>query len=175
MPPLLGDLMNGAAINVGSCGIEARREGAAYGFDISGARGCEHPRVVVAVGRDVVDMRLQGAPAPEAMVEGDGQLGLVEPGSRVACAQLREPLLGGLLEPVDVGSGREGLRHGTPSFFAPGDRSSRARKKEMSARYGRRVQPFTRSVGRLLDRCQPTSGARGASIRCSNRAPADLQ
>src|SRR5262245_61992205 len=141
----------------------------------SPARAAANTSTVVATGSDAVDMRFQCAPALEAVVAGDGQLDLVELGCRVAYAQLREPLLGGLLEPVDVGLGRERLRHGIPSFFAPGDRSSRARKKEMSAQWWRRVQPFTRSVGRLLDRCQPTSGVSGASIRCRNRATADLQ
>ena len=36
-------------------------------------------------------------------------------------------------EPVEIGVCGQSLRHGTPSFSTPGDRSSRARKKEMSA------------------------------------------
>ena len=40
----------------------------------------------------------------------------------------------GLSEPVEIGIRGQRLRHGTPSFSAPGDRNSRARKKEMSAK-----------------------------------------
>src|SRR5262245_58101910 len=84
---------------------------------------------------------------------------------RIVCAKLHEPLLGGPLEPVEIGVCRKRLRHGTPSFFAPGDRSSRARKKEMSTSCWRWVQPFTRSVGRLLDHVEVTRRARAKSIR----------
>jgi hypothetical protein len=35
---------------------------------------------------------------------------------------LNEPLLGGLLEPIEIGIRGQSLRHNKPSFLAPGDR-----------------------------------------------------
>src|SRR5262245_63936666 len=81
-------------------------------------------------GGDAIDVRPQCAPALEAVVFGDGQLRPVQLCGWIAGAKLGEPLPGGLLKPSDIGLGRKRLRHGIPSFFAPGDRSSRARKKE---------------------------------------------
>ena len=78
-----------------------------------------------------VDMRLQRAPARKAVVPGDRELGLVQPGRGVARAQFVELLLGGLLQPVDMRLSRKCLRHDAPSFSAPGVRVSRARKKGM--------------------------------------------
>ena len=72
--PLLGDLMNRAAIHVGRCGIEARGECATDCFDIPGAGGFEHALAVAGVAAIVVDVRLQRAPAPEAVVAGDGRV-----------------------------------------------------------------------------------------------------
>jgi hypothetical protein len=57
------------------------------------------------------------------------ELGLMQPGIGMAGAQLTKPLLGGLFEPVKIGIRGQSLRHGKPSFSAPGDRKSRARKK----------------------------------------------
>jgi hypothetical protein len=85
---------------------------------------------------------------------GDRELGLVQPGIGLAGAQRDEPLLGGLPEPIEIGIRGQSLRHGKPSFPAPGDHNARARKKEMSAKRWRWVRPFTRSVGRLLDQAQ---------------------
>ena len=78
-------------------------------------------------------MRFEGAPALEAIVIGDRELRLMQLGIGLTSAQLGKPLLSGLSEPVEIGVCGQGLRHGTPSFSAPGDRNSRARKKEMSA------------------------------------------
>ena len=60
--PLLGDLVDGAAVRVQGRGVEAGREGAAHGIGIAGARGLEHARPVAARGRDAVDVRLERAP-----------------------------------------------------------------------------------------------------------------
>src|SRR5581483_8195655 len=85
-----------------------------------------------AVEAEAVDAGLECAPAPEAIILGYGTLRLGEPRRGIAPAQLGQPLLCGLLQPVDVGLGGKRLGHGTPSFRAPGVRGSRARKKEMS-------------------------------------------
>jgi hypothetical protein len=80
-----------------------------------------------------IDARLERTPAREAVLLGDVELRLMQPGGRHAGAQRGQPLLGGLLEPIDVRLTRERLGqrvgHGAPSFSAPGVRSSRARKK----------------------------------------------
>ena len=59
---------------------------------------------------DAIDMRLQRAPALEAIVMGDRQLGLMQLGIGLAGAQLNEPLLGGLLEPIEIGIRGQSLR-----------------------------------------------------------------
>ena len=46
MSAVLGDLMDRAAVDVGRCGIEARREGAADGLDVAGAGGFENALAV---------------------------------------------------------------------------------------------------------------------------------
>src|SRR5262245_65818703 len=69
--PLFCDLIDRAAICVGSCGIEARGEGASHGFDISSACSLEHVLSVVVGGTDAVDVRFQCAPALEARVARD--------------------------------------------------------------------------------------------------------
>src|SRR5262245_60616611 len=155
MALVLGDLIDGAAIRVRGCGIETRGECPAHSVNVASAGCGKHAVAVLAADREAIDMALQRTPAFEAVVVGDGKLGSMQGRSRVTCAQLGEPLLGGLFEPIKVGLGREGLRHDIPSFFAPGDRSSRARKKDVSAQCWRWVRPFTRSVGRLLDHKQP--------------------
>ena len=71
MPSLLGDLMDRTAVGVGRCGIKARRKGAADGLDVAGACGFENAIAVAIRWTDPVDMRLQRAPAFEAMVMGD--------------------------------------------------------------------------------------------------------
>ena len=91
------------------------------------SRGSGNDLAVEARG---IDVRLERAPAREAILTGDIELGLVELRGGIVSAQLGEPFLRSLLQPVDVGVGGKRLRHGTPSFSAPGVRSSRARKKE---------------------------------------------
>ena len=70
----------------------------------------------LAVEAETFDMRLQRAPALEAVFPGDVELRLMQFRGGVACAQLLEPLLGGLLQPFEVGARRESLGHRTPSF-----------------------------------------------------------
>jgi hypothetical protein len=78
-------------------------------------------------------MRLERTPALEAIIVGNGELGVMELCFRLRSAQSRKPLLGGFSQPIEIGIRGQGLRHDTPSFPVPGDRNSRARKKEMSA------------------------------------------
>ena len=78
MPPVLGDLMYGAAVGVGRCGIKARRKGATDGLDVASACGFENAIAVAKRWTDAVDMRLQRAPALEAIVMGDRELSLVQ-------------------------------------------------------------------------------------------------
>src|SRR5437763_10075919 len=75
-------------------------------------------------------MRLERAPALEAIVVGNGELRFIQLCIRFRGAQRGEPLLGGFPEPIEIGIRGQSLRHGTPSFSAPGDRNSRARKKD---------------------------------------------
>ena len=86
MPPFLGDLMHRAAVGVGRCGIKARRKGAPDRLDVAGACGFENAIAVAKRRRDAVDMRLQRAPALEAIVMGERELGLVQLGIRLAGA-----------------------------------------------------------------------------------------
>ena len=86
MPPLLGDLMYRAAFGVGRCGIKARRKGATDGPDVAGACGFENTIAVAIRRTDAVDMRLERAPALEAIVMGDRELGLVQLGIGLAGA-----------------------------------------------------------------------------------------
>ena len=86
MPPVLGDLMYRAAVGVGRCGIKARRKGATDGLDVAGACGFENAIAVAIRWTDAVDMRLQRAPALEAVVMGDRELGLVQLGIGLAGA-----------------------------------------------------------------------------------------
>ena len=104
----------------------------------------------LAVEAHRVDMRLERAPAREPVLPGNVQLGLMQLGAGVAPAQLRQPLLGGLLQPVDIGAGGKCFGHETPSLSAPGVRSSRAERRCGAHRYERWVQPFTRTVGHLV-------------------------
>jgi hypothetical protein len=87
----------GAAILVARCRIEPRREGAPHDLDISGARRFEHALARPSSLGYAVDTRFQRAPTLEAVVAGDGQLGLVELRGRIARAELNEPMLGGVL------------------------------------------------------------------------------
>src|SRR6266487_5805720 len=84
MPSVLGDLMYRAAVGVGRCGIKARSKGATDGLDVAGACGFEN--AIAKRWTDAVDMRLQRAPALEAIVMGERELGLVQLGVRLAGA-----------------------------------------------------------------------------------------
>jgi hypothetical protein len=53
---------------------------------------------------------------------GDCELGLMQFGVGLTGAQFDKPLLGGLPEPIEIGVRGQSLRHGVPSFPAPGDR-----------------------------------------------------
>src|SRR5262249_60865025 len=81
---------------------------------------------------DVVEMRLQRAPAGKAMVSGDSKLRLMQLRIGRVRAQFNKPLLRGLLQPVKIGIRGQCLRHGTPSFHAPGDRNARAERRDVS-------------------------------------------
>ena len=96
MPPILGDLVNGTAVAIGSCRIEARCECAAHGLDVAGAGCLEHAIAVVSGWTDSLDMRFEGAPALEAIVIGDRELGLMQLGIGLTSAKLSKPLLSGL-------------------------------------------------------------------------------
>ena len=133
MPQILGDLVNGTTVGVGSCGIKTQRKSATDDLDVAGAGGCENAIVLVGNRTDRVQMCFQGAPTLETVVVGDDALRLMQLGIRLGRAQRGKPLLGRLFEPVKIGIYGERQWHRTPSFFAPGDRGSRARKKEMSA------------------------------------------
>src|SRR5687767_14710497 len=126
MPAILGDLVNRPAVAIGSCRIEARCECTAHGVDVAGAGCLEHAIAVASGWIDRLDMRFEGAPALEAIVIGDRELRLMQLGIGLISAQLSKPLLSGLSEPVEIGVCGQSLRHGTPSFCAPGDRNSRA-------------------------------------------------
>ena len=98
-----------------------------------------------------LDVRLERAPALEAVLPGDVELRLMQLGGGIAGAQLREPLLRGLLQPFDIGARRESLGHETPSFSSARCPQPTGKKEDVEAhRSDRRVQPFTRTVGRLL-------------------------
>src|SRR5215510_6112959 len=112
----------------------------------------------LAVKTERIDMRLEGAPAGKAVVACDLTLGLVEFCRRIARAQLGQPLLGGLLQPFNVGTRRKRLGHGTPSFSCPVSAFS-GRRRCGACQAWRWVKPFTRTVGRLLD-CRHVSDGR---------------
>ena len=99
-----------------------------------------------------IDACLERAPARKAVVVGDRELRLVELRRGIARAQRGEPLLGGLLEPVDMGLRRKGLGHDTPSFSAPGVRGSRARKKGMECSSAEKVGSTLHADRRSPDR-----------------------
>ena len=132
MTALLGNLEDGVAVAVGCCRIEARSEGTPDRLYVSGAGGVEH---AVAFGKawiDRVDMRLERTPALEAVVVGDGALRLIQPDIRLCSTQRNKPLLGGLLQPVEIGICGRASGMGHLLSMCPAT-ASRARKKEMSA------------------------------------------
>src|SRR5688572_29597017 len=107
----------------------------------------------LAVEAHGIDVGFQGAPARKAVLPGDVELGLVQLGCRLVRAQVREPLLGGLLEPGEIGTWGKSLGHRTPSFLKrPASAAlGQERRCEQSIVVTRWVQPFTRTVGRLFD------------------------
>jgi hypothetical protein len=64
----------------------------------------------------LVDMGLECAPAGKAIVARHGELSFMQLGSGFRDAQLLELLLGGLLQPFDIGLRGKRFGHGTPSF-----------------------------------------------------------
>jgi hypothetical protein len=133
MTALLGDLVDGAPVTIGRCWVEARSEGTPDNLYVPGAGGVEN---TIAFGQPWIgrfDMRLECTPALEAVVVGNGELSVMQPCIRLRGTQASKPPFGGLPQPVEIGIRGQGLRHKTPSFSVPGDRNSRARKKEMSA------------------------------------------
>jgi hypothetical protein len=80
LPPILGDLIKRAAVDVGRCRTETRRKGAPDRFDVAGPRGLENAIAVARRRMDAVDMGLEGTPAGEAIVAGNRELGLILPG-----------------------------------------------------------------------------------------------
>src|SRR5262245_62075374 len=130
---LLGDLVDRAAIAVASCRVEPRREGTADRLDITGPGRVEHPIALAKVCIDGLNMRLERAPAFEAIRVGYGELRLMQPCIRFGGAQGNKALLGGFPEPVEVGIRRQGQRHGTPSFSVPADRNSGKKEGGISA------------------------------------------
>jgi hypothetical protein len=133
MTQVLRDLVNRATVAVGRCGIKARRKGAAEAIHVTGACRLKNVIAIRECRLEAIEMNLERAPAFKAVRIGDRQLGLMQLGVGVDRAKLDEPLLGGLPKPIETRVRGQDLRHGIPSFLTPGDRNSRARKKEMSA------------------------------------------
>lgn len=88
--------------------------------------------VVLADRKMQRDMRLQRTPARKAVVGGDGELRLMQLRFRRATAQFGEPLIRGLLQPVEFGVRGQCLRNGTPSLQAPGDRITGRKEGDVS-------------------------------------------
>src|SRR5690606_25586747 len=86
--------------------------------------------------RDLVDVRLELAPAREPVLARDGELRVRELRFRLRATELCELLLRGLAEPLEVGTwGQRRCRHGRPPSRAPGVRGSRAgRRSDAAAR-----------------------------------------
>ncbi len=87
MAPLLGDLEDRAAVAVGRRRVEAGRESAPDSFDVTGAGGVENAIAFGQTRIDRFDMRLERTPALEAIVVGNGELRLMQPGSRAVAAR----------------------------------------------------------------------------------------
>jgi len=93
--------------------------------------------IAVAQNRiDRVYMRLEGAPALEAIVAGDRELGLMQLGIGLAVAQFVKPLLGGLPEPVEIWFCGQSLRHGNIGSL-----------RQATARLGQERSPRTEKGG----------------------------
>src|SRR5262249_11391268 len=119
-----------------------------------------NPLIVARRRGEVVDVSFHRAPARKPVFAGDVALGGGELRRGIVRAQRDEPVLGGFPQPFEIGLGRQRLRGrkslwpDVPSLFAPGDRGSRARKKE----------DVQRSAGGGLN------PLRGPSVACSTDA-----
>src|SRR5262249_23659988 len=111
MATLLGDLVDRAAVTIGSCRVEARSEGTPDDPYVAGAGGIENSIAFDQARIDRFDMRLERTPALEAIVIGNGKLGVMQPCLRLRGAQSSKPLLGGFPQPVEIGIRGQGLRH----------------------------------------------------------------
>ena len=107
VPVGLGDLVNGAAVDIGRTGVEAGRERAADGFDVARVGRLEHAFAVGLRRIAVVHMRLELAPAGEAVFARQRQLDGGELGLRVLLAQRLETLLGLVLEMLEARAFRQ--------------------------------------------------------------------
>jgi hypothetical protein len=74
----------------------------------------------------------------------------VELGAGLAGTQLGKPLLGSFSQPVEIGVRGQRLRHDTPSFLMPGDRTSGEKEGDVSSLLLGWVEPLTRSVRRPI-------------------------
>ncbi len=83
---------------------------------LAGDRGRDH----LAVDAERVDLGFERPPARKSVVAHDGELGLAQLGRGLTRPQFGKPLLGGLLQPIEIGLGRESLFHHAPSSSAPG-------------------------------------------------------
>ena len=92
--------MNGLAVLVDRGRVEAVLDGAADRGQITVAGGGEH-RVALAQ----IDGGLELPPAREAVLAGDEQLGVGQPGRSVLPSHLTETLLGFVAEVLEVGAG----------------------------------------------------------------------
>ena len=126
-------------------------EQAIHGCRLAGADRGEEPDHRVRLRSRVAAIHLgaERAPAREAVLARDRELGLGEPGGAIRPAQLLEPVLGELLEVLEAGT--IGERHGAPPFHVPGVRGI-GRKVVPSSLRSRWVRPFTRTVCRLAGR-----------------------
>jgi hypothetical protein len=95
----LGDLMKGATGRVGRPGVEATLERSTDRVQIAVTRGREDP-VAVAL----VDGGLEVPPAGEAVLAGDDQLGVAQPGRGILGSHFPEALLGFVPEMFEIGA-----------------------------------------------------------------------
>ena len=133
MAAILGNLIDRAAVDIGGRRVETRCKGAPDRCDIAGMSGRKHPKA--SHRRQAVDMGLERAPAAEAIIMGNLQLGLMQPGIGMAGAELDKPLLGGFTEPVKIGIDRQSLGHGNLLSLRPATAilGQERRKSQLSA------------------------------------------
>jgi hypothetical protein len=126
-------------------------EQAVHGGLLAGADRGEEPdhRVGLGRGETAIHLGAQRAPAREAVLARDRELGLGEPSGAIRAVQLLEPVLGELLQVLEAGTIGKG--HDAPPFHVPGVRDI-GRKVVPSSLRSRWVRPFTRTVRRLAGR-----------------------